>query len=142
MWQEVRVEGKPEDADGIPIKGFFSDEFYVSTAVKIHTVDSLANDTEQSGRWVSTFRRNILQYGGISINRVITRKTKNQMLLAEPANIRFIFIFLTRLSVSRLYSVVDRMINECGAVCGIKETKVLGENPPLCHSVHHKSLRT
>jgi hypothetical protein len=44
------------------------------------------------------------------------------------------------LSVLRLCSVVD-MINEYGTVGGMElvgETKVLGENPTLCHFVHHK----
>jgi hypothetical protein len=39
------------------------------------------------------------------------------------------------LSVSRLYSVNDGMINECGAVDGMRidrETKVLSENLLLC----------
>jgi hypothetical protein len=51
-------------------------------------------------------------------------------------------VYLTTLSISRLYSLDDRMNNECGAIGGMKiagKTKVLGENPPQCHSVHHKS---
>jgi hypothetical protein len=37
------------------------------------------------------------------------------------------------------------MINECGAIGGIKisvEAEVLGEIPPQCHFVHHKSHMT
>jgi hypothetical protein len=37
--------------------------------------------------------------------------------------------------------VDDRMSNECGTIAGKKiteETKVIGEDSPKCHCVHHK----
>jgi hypothetical protein len=42
-------------------------------------------------------------------------------------------------------SVHDQMINECGALGGIRigrETEVLERRPPQCHFTHHKSHMT
>jgi hypothetical protein len=49
-------------------------------------------------------------------------------------------ISLSTLPVSRLYSVDDRKIDECGAVGGTKVAggrRKLGGNPLQCHFVHH-----
>jgi hypothetical protein len=43
---------------------------------------------------------------------------------------------LTTLSVLRLYSVYGRMINEFGAVGGMR---IDGGNPPECYFAHQKS---
>jgi hypothetical protein len=43
------------------------------------------------------------------------------------------------LPVSRAYSVDDRVVNECGAVGGMRigrRTEILEENPPLYNFVH------
>jgi hypothetical protein len=48
---------------------------------------------------------------------------------------------LMMLSVLTLDSIRDRMINECGTVGGMRicrEIKVLRENPPQSHFIHHK----
>jgi hypothetical protein len=47
------------------------------------------------------------------------------------------------LSVWRLQSVDDRMINECGAVDGMRTGRVnSGKKQPQYHMVHHKSHMT
>jgi hypothetical protein len=53
-----------------------------------------------------------------------------------------LFLYLTTLSVSWLYSVGDRIINQYGAVGGMiigRGNRVLGESPPAVTFVHHKS---
>jgi hypothetical protein len=68
------------------------------------------------------------------------------MLPFVTHNIIILFFFLlsyfTILSVLRLCSIDNRMINECGAVSGIKiyrKNWSMEKKPSQCHSVHHKS---
>jgi hypothetical protein len=58
-------------------------------------------------------------------------------------NILVLIAYLTTLSVSRLYSVDDMLMIECGAVVGMRigriNEKAFGENTSQCHIVYHKS---
>jgi hypothetical protein len=44
--------------------------------------------------------------------------------------------YLPMLEVSRIYSIDDRMINECGEL--VKWESAEEAEPPQCHFVHHK----
>jgi hypothetical protein len=61
------------------------------------------------------------------------------------SNELFVLLFtcyLTALSVSGLYGVDEMMINDYGAVAGLRtgsEGQGLGENLPQCHFFHHEN---
>jgi hypothetical protein len=52
---------------------------------------------------------------------------------------------LTMLSVSRLHSIDDKIINVYGGICGMRlgrRNEILVENQPQCYFFHHNSHMT
>jgi hypothetical protein len=78
---------------------------------------------------------NLSQMNKVNLNR---RETSRQSKLF------FKVCYLTTLSVAKLYSVDDRIINECGAVGGMRIGRGNGSTRrklSQCHFLHHISHR-